>query len=217
VGSGRSVPPLSINAAAQAGSPRGISLLSGDHQEGRVDADLSKSVALRVVDSTGNPVADAQLTLTISAGSLADSSVRTDSTGQVMLRWRLGRDVGSYTLSARLTGVDRAAPLVVSAKAKPGVAETLTLDASSLKTKTHASQRSVVATVKDAYGNPIPDAALRFTTSAGTVSPASTVSDAKGRAKVTWTLPATTNEHVLTASVRGSDLKETLKVERSKK
>src|SRR5262249_29401453 len=156
-------------------------------------------------------VADVPLTLAPSAGSLADSSVRTDSTGTVSLRWHLGREVGSYTLSARVAGKERTAPAVVTAKGHPGAPELLTLDASSVKGKTLA--RSIVAIVKDVYGNPIPDAALRFTTKTGAVSPASVVSDAKGRAKVTWTLSSKAIEHLLTASVRGSDLKETLTVE----
>jgi adhesin/invasin len=217
VGSGRSVPPLTISATVLAGPPRGVTVVSGDHQEGRVGAELPKSVVLRVLDSTGNPVADVPLTLAISAGSLADSSVRTDSTGKVTLRWNLGRDMGSYTLSARVTGKDHSAPAVVTAKANPGAPETLTLDASSAKGKTHALERSIVAIVKDVYGNPIPDAALRFTTKTGAVSPASVVSDAKGRAKVTWKLSPKAIEHQLTASVRGSDLKETLRVESAKK
>jgi len=49
------------------------------------------------------------------------------------------------------------------------------------------------------------------------VSPASVVSDAKGRAKVTWKLSPKAIEHQLTASVRGSDVKETLRVESPKK
>ena len=71
-------------------------------------AELSRPVVLRVVDSAGNPVADAALTLAISAGSLADSSVRTDSTGKVTVRWHLGREMGAYALSARVTDVDQA-------------------------------------------------------------------------------------------------------------
>ncbi len=217
VGGGRSIPPLTISATAAAGSPRAVTVASGDHQEAHAGAELPKPVVLRVVDSSGNAVADALLTLAISAGSIADSSVRTDSTGKVALRWQLGREIGLSTLSARVTGKDHTAVAVVTARGTPGTPETLTLDASSATGKSHAMQRSVVATVKDVYGNPIPDAALRFTTSAGAVSPASVVSDAKGRAKVTWTMSSKTNEHVLMASVRGSDVKETLKVESAKK
>jgi hypothetical protein len=213
VGTGRSVPPLIISATALPGSPRGVTVLSGDHQQGRVGAELPRSVVLRVVDSTGNPVADVPLALAISAGALADSSVRTDSTGTVSLRWHLGRDMGSYTLSARVAGNDHTSPAVVTAKANPGAPELLTLDASSAKGKRGALERSIVAIVKDVYGNPISDAALRFTTTTGAVSPARVVSDAKGRARVTWKLSPKAIEHQLTASVRGSDLKETIRVE----
>ena len=217
VGTGRSVPPLVISATALPGAPHGVTVVSGDHQEGRVGAELPKSVVLRVVDSTGNPVADVPLALAISAGALADSAVRTDSTGKVSLRWRLGRDMGSYTLSARVAGNDHTSPAVVTAKANPGAPELLTLDESSAKGNRRALERSIVAIVKDVYGNPIPDAALRFTTTTGAVSPASVVSDTKGRARVTWKLSPNAIEHQLTASVRGSDLKETLRVESPRK
>jgi hypothetical protein len=217
VGSGRSVPPLTIGATAQAGPPRAVTVVSGDHQDARVGTELSRPVVLRVADSAGNPVADAALALAISAGSLADSSVRTDSTGKAAVRWRMGRETGAHALSARVTDVDQVTPVVVAARANPGLAETLTFDASSAKGKTHALERSVVATVKDGYGNPIPDAPLRFTTNTGTVSPAGALSDAKGRVKVTWTLSPRATDHLLTASVRGSDVKTTLKVESSKK
>jgi hypothetical protein len=213
VGSGRSVPPLTISATALAGPPNGVTVVSGNNQEGRVGEELPRSVVLRVVDSTGNPVAEVPLALVLSAGSLADSSVRTDSTGKVTLHWHLGRGMGPYTLSARVTGTDHAAPAVVTAKADPGEPETLTLDASSARGKTRALERSIVAIVKDVYGNPISDAALRFTTTTGAVSPASVVSDAKGRAKVTWRLSPKAIEQLLTASVHGSDLKETLRVQ----
>jgi len=217
VGNGRSVPPLTISATVLAGPPRAVTVVSGDKQVTRVGSELPKSIVLRVVDSTGNPVADVPLTLAISAGSIPDSSVRTDSTGRVTMHWLLGRDIGSYTLSARVTGKDHTAPAVGTAHANPGAPETLTLDASSVKGKAHSLERAIVAIVKDVYGNPIPDAALRFTTKTGAVSPASVVSDARGRAKVTWKLSPKAIEHLLTASVRGSDLKETLTVDHPKK
>ena len=217
VGTGRSVPPLIISSTVLPGAPHRVTVVSGDHQKARVGAELPKSVVLRVVDSTGNPVADVPLALAISAGSVADSSVRSDSTGKVSLRWHLGRDMGSYTLSARVTGNDHAAPAVVTAKANPGPPELLTLDASSARPTTRALERSIVAIVKDVYGNPIPDAALRFSTNTGDVSPARVVSDAKGRARVTWKLSPKAIEHLLTASVPGSDVKETLRVESPKK
>ena len=214
VGGGRSIPPLMITATVLPGAPHGVTVVSGDHQESTVGAELSKSIVLRVADSAGNPVADAPLALAISAGSLTDSSVHTDSTGKATLRWRLGRGTGSYTLSARVMGNDHAAPAVVTAKASPDAPEVLTIDATSTKGKVHALQRSIVAIVKDVYGNPIPDVPLRFTTKTGAVSPATAVSDATGRARVTWTLSPKATDQLLTASVRGSDLRETLRIER---
>jgi Big-like domain-containing protein len=213
VGSGRSVPPLTLLATALAGAPRAVTIASGDRQAGRVGQELPKSIVLRVVDSAGNAVADAPLTLSLSGGSVVDSTVRSDSTGKVVLHWTLGHEVGNATLSARITGHERASPAVVNAKVGPGAAETLTLDTATPKGKTHVHERVVIATVKDVYGNPVPDATLRFTTKTGSVSPTSAVSDAKGHVKATWKLSPKASEHTLNAAIRGSDVRETITVE----
>ena len=217
IGNGRSVPPFTVLATAVAGAAHAVTIVSGDHQLGRVGEELAKSIVLRVVDSAGNYVSDAPLTLSLSGGFVVDSTVHTDSLGRVSLRWTLGHDIGTYTLAARVTGRERASPAVVTVRAAPGAAETLTLDASTPKGKAHALERMIVAIVKDVYGNPIPDAALRFVTKTGSVSPASVLSDAKGRAKVTWRLSPKAAEHTLSASVRGSDVREAITVEGLKK
>src|SRR6185437_10892170 len=216
VGNGRSVPPITISASALPGPPHAVSAASGDHQEARVGTELPKSVVLRVVDSAGNVVADAPLTLEVSGGSVADSSVRTHSAGRATVRWRLGHAAGPYTLSARLSDGE-AAPIVVTAKANAGAPEVLTVEETSPKTRAHSLARSVVATLKDAYGNPIVDEPLRFTTKTGSVSPASAMTDAQGRARVTWTLSSKAAENLIIASLRGTDLKQTLAIEGPKR
>lgn len=213
VGNGRSVPPFTILATALPGAPRGVAVVSGDHQVVQAGEALGKPIVLRVVDSTGNAVADVPLALTLSGGSLIDSTVRSDSTGKAVVHWSVGHEIGNATLAARVSGRERVSPAVVTARVTPGAAETLTLDPSTPKGKTHALERVVVATVKDVYGNPVPDATVRFATKTGSVSPASAVSDAKGRVKVTWRLSPKATEHALNASVRGSDVRETLTIE----
>lgn len=215
VGNGRSVPPLTISATALAGEARSIAIVSGDDQVGRAGSELSKAVVLRVLDSAGNPVADATVNLALSAGSVADSAVHTDSLGRASLKWKMGRTAGTATISARLSGRSKMSPTVVHARATAGAAETLTLEASTAKGKTHALERTIAATVTDAFGNPVPDAVIRFVAKGGSVSQASAVSDAKGHAKTTLKLSGKATARELTATVRGTDVKQTLTISTS--
>ena len=54
-----------------------------------------------MLDAGGNPVPGVAVTLEPSAGSLADSSVVTDSLGRVAAKWTLGRTPGAHTLTVR--------------------------------------------------------------------------------------------------------------------
>lgn len=58
----------------------------------------------------------------------------------------------------------------------------------------------------DVYGNPVPDAMVRFTTKSGVVTPSRAVTDAKGRSAVTWTPGATAGEQTLHGSIRSTDV-----------
>jgi type IV secretory pathway protease TraF len=211
IGSGRSVAPLVVEARALAGPPVAAKFINGDSPRGPVATALKAPLILRVTDSVGNRVPDAAVTIAPATGSVPDSSILTDSTGQATVRWTLGRSAGAQKLEVRVAGIER--PIVASARAVPRAPANIVFD--SVRGSAAAGKRlpaPVSVTVTDAFGNPVPDTPVRFTARAGTVTPAATVTDAKGRATTRWTLGKVAGEQRLAAAT-GDDARATLSVE----
>jgi hypothetical protein len=209
VGSGHgksAVPPLTVRATAQAGEAVGLVVISGDAQRGAAGAPLGKPLVLRVVDKTGNGVADAELELSPSEGSVPDTSVRTDSVGVARVRWTLGHTAGDHALAVHLDGMEKL--LKLTAVAKPAAPANLSFDDAPAESKsTRMRGKHLLALVTDAYGNPVPDARLSFSTRSGSVTPNRAVSDAKGRVRVSWTLGGKPGDQSLSGSVQGTDVR----------
>jgi hypothetical protein len=198
----RAIPPATIQATALAGAPVGIEVVSGEGQRGAVGEALAKPIVVRVVDVTGNGVADAALVLSPSEGSVRDTIVETDSSGLVRIRWTLGRAAGDHSLALHMDGLKRL--LKVTAHALPAGPANLSFDDAPSDRTSRA--RSLVALVTDAFGNPVPDARVSFSTKSGSVSPSRAVTDAKGHVKVKWT-PAGKPSEALTGAVQGTDVR----------
>jgi hypothetical protein len=211
VGTGRTVPPLTVTAAALAGTPARVAVVSGDAQRARAGAELPKPIRIRVTDRTSNPVAGATLALTASAGSLADTAIQTDSLGFASTRWRIGRTAGPQTLVVR---VDSVPPLRVSALATPGAPANLSFEEPPVEgVAGRVLPEKIVAVVTDLYGNPVPDAVVSFVTRNGSVTPTRAAADTAGRVRVTWTLGAQRGEQLLTGVVLKSEATAKLAVE----
>ena len=211
IGSARALPPVVVTARARPGVPARIAIASGDEQRSTAGAPLSKPVVVQAFDAKDNPVPGAVLTIAPLAGAVADSSVRTDTTGRATIRWTMGRMAGPHALSVKLAGVERA--LRVTATAGSGAPENLSIERVRSTSKT-ASPRDVkfVATVSDVYGNPVSGARVSLAAQSGTVTPANAVSDAKGRVTGTWKLAAKADEQTLRGTVKGTPTKGALVV-----
>jgi hypothetical protein len=202
----RAIPPATITATALAGSAVGVVVVSGDDQRGPAGAPLPKPIVVRVVDDAGNGVADATLVLAPSAGSIRDTIVETDSGGLARIRWTLGRSAGDHALGLHLDGVKKTPR--VTARALPAAPANLSFDDADTEIRTpRARGKSLVALVTDAFGNPVPDARVSFSTRSGTVSPGRAVSDARGRVRLTWTPATTTGARSVTGAVTGTDVR----------
>jgi adhesin/invasin len=207
VGSGHgktAVPPITLRASAQAGSAVGLVVVSGDAQRGIAGQQLPKSLILRVVDATGNGVADAELQLSPSEGSVPDTSIHTDSLGIARVHWTLGHAAGEHALAVHLDGMSKL--LKLTAVARPAAPANLSFDDADSEGK-HVKGRHLVALVTDAYGNPVPDVRLSFSTRTGSVRPSRAVSDAKGRVLVSWTLGSRPGDQSLLGNVPGTDVR----------
>lgn len=209
VGSGHgksAVPPVTVRASAEAGAAVGLVVVSGDAQRGTAGEVLPKSLVVRVVDAAGNGVADAELQLSPSEGTVPDTSVHTDSLGAARIHWTLGHAAGDHALAVHLDGVQKL--LKLTAVARPASAANLSFDDVPGESRsTRAKGRHLFALVTDAFGNPVPDARLNFSTHSGNVSPSRAVSDSKGRVKVSWTLGGKPGDQSLVGSVQGTDVK----------
>ncbi|HEY7234104.1 MAG TPA: Ig-like domain-containing protein [Gemmatimonadaceae bacterium] len=200
------VRPLTLHASAAAGAPVGLVVISGDAQRGTAGELLTKPLVLRVVDAAGNGVADAELQLSPSEGTVPDTSVHTDSLGIARIRWTMGHAAGDHALAVHLDGMEKL--LKLTAVARPAAAANLSFDDVPGESKSRkAKGRHFFALVTDAFGNPVPDARLNFSTRSGSVSPSRAVSDSKGRVKVSWTLGGKPGDQSLIGSVQGTDVK----------
>ena len=200
---GAAIPPVTFTATALAGVAARMVVLSGDRQRGTAGAPLRRPVVVRVLDAAGNGVADAALVVSVASGTLLDTLVRTDSIGSAVLHWTLGRSAGSHKMSVHLGGLVK--PLELVALAQPGAPANLDLDEVP-GSHVRASQRRLVATVTDLYGNLVPNAKLTLTAKGGRVSPARAVSDARGAVPLTWT-PG--SGAALSGAIAGTDVRET--------
>jgi adhesin/invasin len=206
-GPGLGIAPISISALALAGAADRILVIDGNNQRSAVSTALRKAVAIRVVDVAGNGVADVEVVLSPSAGTVPDTILKTDSLGNASIRWTMSRSAGAHTLAMHVPGLNTQPKL--TAQATPGAAANLSFDDAPQTgdKSTRARSRRLFALVTDEYGNPVPDAPVTFSVKTGTVAPGRAVTDATGRAAVRWTLSAATGEQTLRGSVRGTDVR----------
>jgi hypothetical protein len=202
VGSPRAVPRFVVKASALAGRAATAELVGTTKREGSVSKVLKPLIELRVFDKAKNPVPGVTVTLAPAHGSVDDSVLTTDSVGRVLVSWTLGRAAGLHRMAARVDGIER--PVEISARARPAAPANLAFVEPKPGTANRAVQ-SLDADLTDAYGNPVADQPVVFSTKHGTVNPARVMTDARGRAHTRWTPGSKTGERSLTAAVRGTE------------
>jgi hypothetical protein len=210
VGSARTVPRFAVSAKALAGVASKASLVGTSTNEGSVGKVLRPPVEIRVVDRAGNDVPGVLVTLLPSSGSVADSVPSTDSTGRVRVSWTLGRTAGVQRLTARVEGIERA--IEITARARAASPANLAFATPKPGTEKRSIQ-SLDVDLTDAYGNPVVDQPVVFSTKFGSVSPARVMTDAKGRAHTRWTPGSKVGKRTLVAAVKGTDARATFVLE----
>jgi hypothetical protein len=209
IGSPRTVPRFAISAAALPGAAAKASIVGDPKREGSVGRMLRPAVVIKVVDRAGNPVPEVPVKLQTASGTLSDSVVSTDSVGRVTVPWTLGRTAGVQQLTAHIEGIERAIEISVRAKAagpanlafvspKPGTAG--------------KAVQSLDVDLTDAYGNPVADQPVVFSSKSGSVSPARVMTDAAG-ARTRWTPGSKVGKRSLLAVVKGTDARATFVLE----
>ncbi|MDR6972198.1 putative cell wall-binding protein/protocatechuate 3,4-dioxygenase beta subunit [Leifsonia shinshuensis] len=193
-----------IGGVLVAGSPKPVTFVAGAAvasksqltvSTGPRTADGSDTHTLSVLakDAQGNPVPDALVGFTGPVGvTLSASSARTDSTGVATVTVTSTRS-GTYSMGATIGGT----PVVSSPQPVTFVAGAADATMSSLAVSggaqlaDGAATHTATATVRDAFGNLVQNATVRFTAQFGaTLSAPNAVSAADGTAAVTVTSTA---------------------------
>ena len=184
----------------------------GDLQNGTVGSPLPVALAVRVNDARGHPIQNITVNLSVTAGggNLSAPSGTTDVTGLIPdITWTLGTTVGPQVVQATATS-GTATSVTFNATAAAGPPVSLILQAGDSQSAAVGNPVAIDPAVKvrDAFTNPVANAVVVFTVSAGggTLTEATDTTGASGIATVgSWTLGAA-GANNLTATVSGTAL-----------
>lgn len=197
-------PPAVFQASAQTGAAAGLSIVSGDGQEGTVGQPLGAPVVVEVVDAFGNGVGGVAVTFATAdtGGEVAPAQGITGGDGRVSAAWTLGTMAGAQGLTASADGLTSVA---VTALAAPGPAAEVRAAAGSGQTGMVGKvlANPLVAEVVDAFDNPVAGATVIFVPAAGsgTVEPVSGESGTDGRFSASWALGTGSGTQTVSAAV----------------
>jgi len=200
---GRVVDSVEIVLPAPVAAAR-TGFVSGQGQRGRVGARLSQVVVFEVRDSANAGVPNQPVTVTGVNAVVEPDRDRTDASGQLVIRVRLGERAGPATVVARVGAIERQATLL----ALPGPATRLQLSCGTElagRVVIPADTTSTVTvTAADAFGNPVPPAGVRVAVGDRTVVDVARVGSGSDVAHVTLRgrSPGSTNLALTAAGVR---------------
>lgn len=195
--------PVIFTATANPGTPKTITIQTGNAQTGAVGAVLAVAPSVIIKDSLGNVVPGVMVYFTKVSGSTSrpvnDSSLSSVAGVSTSGGWRMGAVPRVDTLVAT-TGVG-----TVRFTATANVAPAVKVIASSGDLQTaiegNALTNPLVAKVVDSLGNGVSGVTVNFATASGTLAPPSVASNATGLASSVWTLPLGPGAKTATASV----------------
>jgi len=182
-------PPVRFTAEGTPGAPAALAPVVGA-LTAAVGTVVEPSPRVRVTDRDGNSVPNVVVTFsaTTGEGTVTGAVASTNASGQASVgAWRLGTRSGVNALTATVEGL---APLVLEVTAHAGPPTDIAVrDVPATGVAGRAIGTRPMAVVRDAYGNPVVGAPVRFVAQ-GTVQGAEQTTDAEGVARADgWVLP----------------------------
>jgi hypothetical protein len=206
-GGGATLLEAQFSATAVAGSGSVLVGVSGDDQTGPVLSALADSLVVRATDALGNPVANVEVTWSVSGGgSISPVSVQTDADGLASAERVLGGSSGGQSAQASVPGFT-GSPVTFSHTAVPANPTVLVLVGGDdqIGPGGFALAESLVVRLQDNNGNGIGGRSISWLPSSGSgsVSPPTVTTDPNGLAATSWTLPGGVGNYVVNAVFSG--------------
>ncbi|NKF23988.1 beta strand repeat-containing protein [Solimonas marina] len=202
--SGSATQQATVVIDADAASVGGITISPANPS---TTAMASQTIVATVVDSAGHAVVGKTVNFSATAGDFDNTAPVTDASGKVSVTYTAPASSGSVTLSASSGGYSATASLTVAA----GTATAIKLTAAP-STVAPSRTTSITATVRDASGNGVPNHAVQFSTTAGSLSASSATTDSSGTATVVLTAPSAAGDVKVSANVAPEGLSDKVKI-----
>jgi adhesin/invasin len=201
-----------FDARAMAAAADTVAAVAGQNQAAPPAQPLPDSLAVRVTDAFGNPIAGVAVRWAAAGGgSVSPGSATTGADGRAAARRMLGPALGSYPTTATASGL-RGSPVSFQAIAayppgsQPASVAPSAGDGQTAPVGTTVPTAPAVV-VRNGSGDPMAGVPVVFQTGSGTVTGASPVTDGSGVAQVgSWTLGTRAGAQTLVASVAGGSV-----------
>ncbi|MCZ6916789.1 MAG: hypothetical protein O7I93_08435 [Gemmatimonadetes bacterium] len=182
-----------------------ITRASGDGQSAEVATTLPDALVIRITDASSNPVADIDLTFSVTGGggSVSVTNATTDANGEAQTMFTLGTTAGSvHTVRAVAGGVGQTQFTATGLAAAPVSAQIISGD-NQLQPVSTTLPVDLVVKVSDQFGNGVPDQDVNYAvqTGGGSVAPVAAKTDGVGEAHAQWTLGSPLGAQTLDADV----------------
>ncbi len=198
---------VTVSATAVAGSGSILVEAGGDEQTGPVNSALADSLVVRATDALGNPVANVEVTWSVSGGgSIEPVTVVTGADGRAAAERVLGPTAGAQSAQATVPGFT-GSPVTfthTSVPANPTALVKISGDGQTAPGGFEVAEDLVVR-LEDVNGNGIGGRAITWVVPAGSgsVDPANTTTNANGLATTRWTLPSGVGSYGVSAVFSG--------------
>jgi hypothetical protein len=155
---------VSFVAIAASGAPAAVTKAGGDAQSAVAGANVAVAPSVKVADAFGNPLQNVLVTFAVASGggSVTGGLANTNASGIATVgSWKLGGGIGANTLTATagaLTAVTFTATSTVGSASQVNITNTA-------PTLTTGQAFKLTTQVLDANNNPIPNAAVTWSSS----------------------------------------------------
>ena len=186
--------------------PSGLVKISGDNQQSMPSTALARPLVIEVRDQHGNPLPNARVTFSVTAGggTLSSTTATTNANGRARSTLTLGSELGTNTVTATVSGLAAATFTATAVEQTPHSLTKVSGDGQGGRAGEPLAKPFIVS-VLDQDRAAFAGAVVTFSVTAGggTLSATTATTDANGRAATRLTLGSDLGTNTVTATVSG--------------